>query len=95
MQKSILDKSRWLTAQRNHNDLNGLQGGDTDEYYHFLLAEYTELHEWLDDVTLGDGGLTSVPEVVLVPRASALSNVQGGMYYSSVDDSVYVCTSDS
>ena len=73
-----------------HNELGGLNVGD---YQHLLAAEYTELSEWLDDVTLGSNGLTSVPEMVLVPCAAALSDVQGGMYYSNVDDSVYVCTS--
>lgn len=34
-------------------------------------------------------------EIVLTPRAAALSDVKGGMYYSSLDDSIYVCTSDS
>ena len=84
-----------VSSPEVHNDLTGLQGGTTDEYYHLLSAEYTELSEWLDDVTLGSDGLTSVPEIVLVPRAAALSDVQGGMYYSNVDDSVYVCTSAS
>ena len=58
-----------------------------------LAAEYEEITNWLDDVTLGSNGLTSVPEVVLVPRAAALSDTEGGMYYSNVDKSVYVCTS--
>ena len=75
-----------------HNSLGGLNDGD---YQHLLEAEYTELSEWLDDVVLGSDGLTSIPEVVLVPRAAALSDTQGGMFYSSVDDSVYVCTSDT
>ena len=75
-----------------HNSLGGLNDGD---YQHLLEAEYTELSEWLDDVVLGSDGLTSIPEVVLVPRAAALSDTQGGMYYSSGDDSVYVCTSDT
>lgn len=59
----------------------------------FLESEYTELSNWLDDVTLGSDGLTSVPEVVLIPRAVALSDVVGGMYFSSIDTSIYVCTS--
>ena len=77
----------------DHNDLNNIQGGAANDYYHLLAAEYTELSEWLDNVTLGDNGLTSVPEVVLVPRAAALSDVIGGMYFSNVDTSIYVCTS--
>ena len=76
-----------------HNNLSGLQGGKVSEYYHLLLAEYTELSAWLDDVTLGSNGLISIPELVLTPRAAALNDVKGGMYYSTVDDSVYVCTS--
>ena len=81
------------TAVQNHNDLSNLQGGTTDQYYHLLLIEYTELSEWLDNVTLGNDGLTSIPELVLTPRAAALSDAKGGMYFSTVDDSVYVCTS--
>lgn len=73
-----------------HNDLGELNAGD---YQHLLEVEYTELSEWLDNVVLGNDGLTSVPEIVLVPRASALSDTQGGMHYSSIDDSIYVCTS--
>lgn len=58
----------------------------------FLESEYDELSNWLDDVTLGNDGLTSVPELVLTPRTSALSDIVGGMYFSSIDTSVYVCT---
>lgn len=36
----------------NHNDLAGLQGGTTNEYYHFTAAEHTELQ------TLTAGGTT-------------------------------------
>ena len=75
----------------NHNALNNLQGGAVNDYYHLLEAEYTELSNWLDDVTLGSNGLTSVPQVVLVPRASALSNVVGGLFFSSIDASIYTC----
>jgi hypothetical protein len=75
----------------DHNDLKNIQGGAVDDYYHLLSAEYAELSEWLDDVTLGSNGLTSVPEVILVPRASALSDAVGGMYFSSIDNAIYVC----
>lgn len=59
----------------------------------FLESEYDELSNWLDDVTLGNDGLTSVPELVLTPSAAALADVEGGLWYSSLDKSVYVCTS--
>jgi len=68
-----------------------LKGGMID----YWISEYSEITDWLDDVTLGNDGLTSIPEVVLVPRAAALSDTQGGMYYSDIDDSIYVCTSDT
>ena len=39
-----------------HNDLGDLQGGQLDQYYHLNLVDYMELINWLDDVTLIDGG---------------------------------------
>lgn len=88
---SNLDEAIDADAE-NHNSLLGLQGGTTDEYYHLLAAEYAELSNWLDNVALGSDGLTSVPEMVLIPRAFALSDVVGGIYFSNVDTSIYVCT---
>jgi len=42
-----------------HNNLTGIQGGTSDQYYHLTSGEYTELNGWLDNVTLGsDGALT-------------------------------------
>jgi len=76
----------------NHNDLGGLQGGALDEYYHLLTSEYTELTQWLDDVTLGSNGLTTVPQVVLTPSASAIAAVEGGIFYNNANKAVYVCT---
>ena len=79
----------------DHNFLAGMQGGDTDEYYHLSLADYTELSEWLDDVTLGDNGVTTLPQLVLTPSASAVEAIEGGMFYNSGDKAVYVCTDDT
>ena len=61
-------------------------------FLRFLESEYEELSNWLDDVTLGNDGLTSVPEIVLTPSTTALADVEGGLWYSSLDKSVYVCT---
>jgi len=85
---------RWVlvTIYSVHNSLGGLNDGD---FQHLLASEYTELSDWLDDVVLGSNGLTTIPELVLDPRAAALVDSQGGMYYSNVDDSIYVCTSDT
>jgi len=45
----------------DHNDNSNIQGGTTDQYYHLTSADYTELTQWLDNVTLGsDGKLTLV-----------------------------------
>jgi len=40
----------------DHNSLEGLQGGTTDEYYHLTNNEHTELTDWLDNVTLNTDG---------------------------------------
>jgi len=82
----------------DHNNLASLQGGLTGEYYHLNAAEYTELTAWLDDVVLSDGGavtttaVATFAQLVLTPRADALSAVQGGIFFDSDDTSVYVCT---
>jgi hypothetical protein len=76
----------------NHNLLPGLQGGAVDEYYHLIAADYTELTEWLDDVTLGSNGVTTIPQLVLEPSADAIEAIEGGMFYNSGDKAVYVCT---
>ena len=86
-----------MTSMGDNDPIPGVKGSETQKIkksnlLRFLESEYEELSNWLDDVTLGNNGLTSVPEMVLVPRAAALSDVVGGMYFSSIDTSVYVCT---
>jgi hypothetical protein len=56
------------------------------------VAECVELSNWLDDVTLGSNGLTTIPQLVLTPSAAALSAVEGGIFYNNANKSVYVCT---
>jgi len=57
-----------------------------------------ELTAWLDDVTLENGGAITTTQVatfaqlVLTPRAAALSAVEGAMFYDNDDNNVYVCT---
>jgi|GEM_PF-5065607 len=75
-----------------HNTLPDLQGGAADEYYHLLEAEYTELTEWLNNVVLGSNGVTTIPQLVLIPSAAAIEAIEGGMFYNNSDKSVYVCT---
>jgi hypothetical protein len=45
----------------NHNGLSGLQGGATDQYYHFINSRYTELKEWVDSAILGSDGVIQIP----------------------------------
>ena len=33
-------------------------------------------------------------QINLTPTSAAIDDVKGGMYYSNVNDSIYVCTSD-
>lgn len=87
-----------MTSMGEADVLPGVKSSQTQKIkksnlLRFLEAEYEELSNWLDDVTLGNDGLTSIPELVLTPRAAALSDVVGGMYFSSIDTSIYVCTS--
>jgi len=44
------------TLVDEHNDMGGIQGGTTSQYYHLTLPHYTELTDWLQDVNLFDGG---------------------------------------
>lgn len=54
--------------------------------------EAVELSEWLDNVTLGSNGVTTLPQLVLTPSAAAIEAIEGGIFYNSVDKAVYVCT---
>jgi len=54
----VFNGSVWsqFGSTSTHNNLSGLQGGISAEYYHLTSAEYTELSNWLDNVILGAGG---------------------------------------
>lgn len=43
----------------NHNDLNNIQGGTTNEYYHLTSTEYTDLNTFLGYTALPDTDGTS------------------------------------
>jgi len=53
----------WVELSTNHNNLNGLQGGTTNEYYHLTSPQYTWLIDGYVDgywaETKGGTGLTS------------------------------------
>ena len=45
----------------NHNDVQNIQGGSTNSYYHLTNDDYTELTQWLNNVVLSsDGSLNLV-----------------------------------
>jgi len=56
--------SRVAISTTDHNSLTGIQGGTTDEYYHLDFTDYTELTEWLDNVTLGSDGKITATEFI-------------------------------
>ena len=59
----VYDGSKWIVssgALGAHNVTTGIQGGKTNEYYHFEASEYTEVTNWLDDVVLSDGGAMNI-----------------------------------
>lgn len=57
-----------------HNELSSIQGGTTAEYYHLTSSEHTELHGWLDNVTLGSSGELTLEgnQIIDVTSAEAL-----------------------
>ncbi len=59
------------TTITNHNDLSSLQGGTANEYYHLTSADYTELTQWLDNVTLGSDGKLTLPSGVAINEFSS------------------------
>jgi hypothetical protein len=77
-------------ATRRHRDLQDLQGGTTDEYYHLTSAEYT-----------GTGTGTFVRQTnptingqtvdyIDFDRAAVVSNARGRMYWNDADGTVNI-----
>ena len=100
-QSDALDSIAALGAIADNEFLVGT-GAGTYAYEDAATAAISmglgELTAWLDDVTLEDGGAITTTQVatfaqlVLTPRAAALSAVEGAMFYDSDDNNVYVCT---
>ena len=79
--QSVEDTVFSSSVASNHNELANIDGGTAGEYYHFNASEYTELNEWLDNVTLGATGYTTVPGL----------NVNGSI---SINEIPRVCVPD-
>lgn len=71
-----------------HAGLADLQGGQIGQYYHFNSSEYTELHGWLDNVTLASDGKTTLPKLLL-------ENLADGYIPYFDDNSADPCLVDS
>lgn len=76
-----------IAAATDHNDLSGLQGGATGEYYHLSLSNYTkvnspphiEVYDLSTSITVG-----STP--FLLKPATTVSGSQGILYDSSTGE---------
>jgi len=66
-----------------HNNLSGLQGGTTNEFYHLTSAEYTELNAWLDDVTLGSDGKIGIGGAPGVYDLNIISSGNAQLYLNA------------
>lgn len=93
----LADGTRALTGNMAVDATVTIDGRDVSADGAQLDEIYPELVAWLDDVVLEDGGAITTTQVatfaqlVLTPRASALSAVEGAMFYDSDDNNVYVC----
>jgi len=68
----MFNGSAWVKfgSTVTHNNLSGLQGGTTNEFYHLTSSEYTELNGWLDNVTLGSSGALTLPQTLTITNSS-------------------------
>lgn len=83
----------------DHNSTASKQGGTTDEYFHLTEAEHKELTEWLDDVTLSDGGSVDlgtgdITAALVQGTTSKLGDVAGGNYTEIEADGTLVINGD-
>ena len=63
-----------------HNNLTGIQGGTATEYYHLTSADYTEVTDWLPQVTLdGSGNITSNGGITAVAGTFGTLSASGDM----------------
>ena len=73
----------------DHNSLTGLQGGQADQYYHLNSSEYTELHEWLDEVALGANGSLESPGGIKFTGSGIFEaglSTDGGFNFLTIDE---------
>ncbi len=62
-----LDAATWVPFGGfvTHNNLGGLQGGTSAEYYHLTASEHTEIAGWLNNVTLDTNGDASIGAITV------------------------------
>jgi len=71
-----------------HNtELTDLQGGTSAEYYHLTSAEYTELSQWLDNVTLAADGSTTLPSLTVT--GNSVLGLNSAIFQPTVDSTTF------
>jgi len=83
--KNLLIDPTTGSLASTHNNLSGLQGGTTAEYYHLTSSEHTELSTWLDDVILSDGGSVNLGTGVITASGA---NIDGTATYNTSEADV-------
>ena len=75
----VFNGSSWVKfgSTITHENLLGLQGGTTSQYYHLTSAEHSELTNWLDNVTLGSGGELTLPSGATINEFSTDGTLGG------------------
>lgn len=85
-----------VTLVGSHNTLTGIQGGTTNQYYHLTSAEHVELHAWLDDVVLSDGGAMNISGALTATNytaanlLTACANNAGALDFSAASKTLTV-----
>ena len=60
-EKAIVDYINTVSGSMEHNELEGLQGGDTDEYYHLNVHEEAQISASVSTaITIGDAADTNM-----------------------------------
>lgn len=79
--QSAFDTQFQLSSVQNHNDLSGLQGGTTDQYYHFTSAEHSTLQSIIGGVFTTQVNVTaSASPVILGVRTSTETNTAQSVF---------------
>ena len=71
----------------DHVNLQNLQGGMANQYYHLTSSEYTELSQWLDSVVLDSAGSVNFGASSLTVNSIEIVGADGEVNKAAVEDS--------